>query len=88
MLAKNVTATLAVTDQYVWLWGEKGRWWPAPGNARPGRTRLSIRSGLIAFRCIEALLESRDPEGAQQRQCRADVRVLPTSLAPARWLIC
>ncbi len=73
MLAKNVTAALAVTDQYVWLWGEKGRWWPAPGDATAGANKTVYP--LWADRIpgvLEALLVARDPEGAQQRQWRAD----------------
>jgi hypothetical protein len=35
-LRANVTTALSVTDEYVWIYGEKYRWWPTPnGGIKP-----------------------------------------------------
>jgi hypothetical protein len=32
LLRQNVAAACETVDEYVWLHGEKGRWWPEPGD--------------------------------------------------------
>jgi hypothetical protein len=34
-LEANVTAAFRASDGYVWLWGEKGRWWPGGRKESP-----------------------------------------------------
>ncbi|WP_309713081.1 carbohydrate binding domain-containing protein [Armatimonas sp.] len=32
VLQRNTATALRSADDYVWLWGERGRWWPEPGE--------------------------------------------------------
>jgi hypothetical protein len=57
-LRVNVRTALRVADEYVWIYGEKFRWWPTPnGRVRP----QSWPQGLPD--CERALRYARDPAG-------------------------
>jgi hypothetical protein len=55
-LRANTAAALAAADQYVWVYGERFRWWPTPaGNVRPESWSEAIPG------CEQALRYARDP---------------------------
>ena len=64
-LRRNVSQALSGTDEYVWLWGERGRWidWKVAkplnlhGGAKRGRWDALIPGGLF-----ESLILLKDPE--------------------------
>ncbi len=57
-LRSNVRDALEIADEYVWIYGEKFRWWPTP-NPRPDyKTWPEALPG-----CEEALAFARDPIG-------------------------
>jgi len=55
-LRANVTAAMRIADEYVWIYGEKSRWWPTPtwNEALPG--------------CESLLAFARDPIGYAREQ--------------------
>ena len=55
-LRANVTAALRAADEYVWIYGEKCRWWPTPNK---GVTEKSWPEALPG--CEDALRYARDP---------------------------
>jgi hypothetical protein len=55
-LRANVTAALRAADEYVWVYGEKCRWWPTPNK---GVTEKSWPEALPG--CEDALRYARDP---------------------------
>ena len=63
-LRRNVAQALSGTDEYVWLWGERGRWieWkvPAPLHLHNG-ARKGLWSDLIPGGLNEALTILKDP---------------------------
>jgi len=62
-LRANVQTALRVADEYVWIYGEKFRWWPTPhGGVKPESWPEALPG------CEEALRFARDPEGAARRQ--------------------
>jgi hypothetical protein len=54
-LRRNVATALRVADQYVWIYGEKSRWWPVP------RTDLAKTWEETMPGCSAALAFARDP---------------------------
>ena len=56
-LRANVTTALRVADEYVWIYGEKCRWWPTPNKSVTEKTWPEALPG-----CDEALRWARDPE--------------------------
>ena len=55
-LRVNTTAALAAADEYVWVYGEKYRWWPTPRkNVRPESWNEAMPG------CEQALCYARDP---------------------------
>jgi hypothetical protein len=55
-LRANTTAALAAADQYVWVYGERFRWWPTPvRNVRPESWPEAVPG------CEDALRYARDP---------------------------
>jgi hypothetical protein len=55
-LRANTAAALAAADQYVWVYGERFRWWPTPaGSVRPENWSEAILG------CEQALRYARDP---------------------------
>ncbi len=55
-LRANTSAALAAADQYVWVYGERFRWWPTPNRGvRPESWSAAIPG------CEQALLYARDP---------------------------
>ena len=72
MLQQNLRAALAAADQYVWLWGEQGRWWPEPGDAAKWRGQTTYPTWNERIPGIfEALEAARDPRAAGRRQVEA-----------------
>jgi hypothetical protein len=55
-LRANVTAAIRAADEYVWVYGEKCRWWPTPNK---GVTEKSWPEALPG--CEDALRYARDP---------------------------
>ncbi len=54
LLGRNITNALRVSDEYVWTWGEKWRWWPG--------TEKSWEEALPGI--TETLNWARDPMGS------------------------
>ena len=55
-LRANTAAALAAADQYVWVYGERFRWWPTPNRSvRPESWSEAIPG------CEQALRYARDP---------------------------
>jgi hypothetical protein len=77
-LRRNVTSALLCADEYVWLYGEKFRWWPTPNRrvwektwpeALPGIERiLGFARDPIAYSRTE--LARRTAEGTRQNLAR------------------
>ena len=62
-LRENVRTALRLADEYVWVYGEKFRWWPTPN------TRVSVKSWPEALMGSEsALAFARDPVGTARSQ--------------------
>ncbi len=62
-LERNVTSALQAADEYVWIYGERGRWWPPrEATAKASRSWPEILPG-IEF----ALLNAKDPADAARR---------------------
>ncbi len=55
-LGANVRTALRVADEYVWVYGEKFRWWPTPGKRVDPQTWPEALPG-----CEKALRLARDP---------------------------
>ncbi|MBI5818890.1 MAG: hypothetical protein HZA88_07870 [Verrucomicrobia bacterium] len=55
-LGANVTTALRVADEYVWVYGEKFRWWPTPNRGVKKETWEEALPG-----CEDALRFARDP---------------------------
>jgi len=63
-LRANVQSALGAADQYVWVYGEKCRWWPGPGSkgTDPESGPAAARSWTDALPgCDDALRYARDP---------------------------
>ena len=62
-LRANVSSALRVADEYVWIYGEKFRWWPTPnGRVRPESWPEALPGSE------EALWFARDPVEYARRQ--------------------
>ena len=55
-LRANVTAALRAADEYVWVYGEKFRWWPTPNSSVRAESWPEALPG-----CERALRWARDP---------------------------
>jgi len=55
-LRENVRTALRVADEYVWIYGEKFRWWPTPNKGVREQTWPEALPG-----CEDALAFARDP---------------------------
>lgn len=55
----NVAAAVRAADEYVWIYGEKFRWWPTPNRSVDDRTWSEVLPG-----CEDALRWARDPLSA------------------------
>jgi hypothetical protein len=62
-LRANVATALRVADQYVWVCGEKHRWWPTPNRGVKPETWPEALPG-----CEKALRFVRDPIGYAREQ--------------------
>ncbi len=60
-LEANVGAALRCADQYVWIYGEKGRWWPGRDGAKPEKYEPWP---VVLPECEQALMFARDPAAA------------------------
>jgi len=58
-LRANVAAAVRVADEYVWIYGEKCRWWPTPNKGVTEKTWPEVLPG-----CEDALRWGRSPEQA------------------------
>jgi len=58
-LRANVSAAARVADRYVWIYGEKCRWWPTPNKGVTEKTWPEALPG-----CEDALRWARGPEEA------------------------
>ena len=55
-LRANVTAAVRAADEYVWVYGEKCRWWPTPNKSVTEKSWPEALPG-----CEDALRYARDP---------------------------
>jgi hypothetical protein len=55
-LRANTAAAVRAADRYVWIYGEKCRWWPTPNKGVTGKTWPEALPG-----CEDALRMARDP---------------------------
>lgn len=70
--AANLGFALSAVDEYVWIYGERGRWWPLPGGtaawnkegAYPGWDSASAEWPARFPGCAAAIAFARDPVGA------------------------
>lgn len=60
-LAENVASALHAADEYVWIYGEQGRWWPT------GRSEFKYWPEILPA-CDVILDTARDPVGAARTQ--------------------
>lgn len=65
-LRENVATALRVADEYVWVYGEKFRWWPTPN----GRVRAESWPEALPG-CERALAYARDPVGFARERIAA-----------------
>ncbi len=63
-LEANVAAALHACDGYVWIYGEKGRWWPSDGSGFPAWPEVIPGAD-------QALLRAVDPTAAARRRIAA-----------------
>ena len=64
-LQANAATGLRVADEYIWLWGEKFRWWPMANGATPKRWPEVLPG------CDEMLRLARDPQGVGRQRIAA-----------------
>lgn len=62
-LRANVATALRVADEYVWIYGEKFRWWPTP---KPGVNQQTWPEALPG--CEQVLRYVRDPVGYARKE--------------------
>ena len=62
-LRSNLAAAMRCSDEYVWIYGEKFRWWPTPNRRVNGKAWPEALPG-----CDSALRYVRDPVGYGRRQ--------------------
>lgn len=73
LLQQNVSTALKTVDEYVWLYGEYGRWWPEAKETKewPGAKTLPAWETLLPG-ATTALHAAKDPEGTIERSARAE----------------
>ncbi len=73
LLGRNAAAALAAADEYVWLWGEQGRWWPEPGalSEWPNKTTYPRWEARLPG-AEAALAQAHDPAAAAEGAARAE----------------
>ena len=70
---KHLGTALRVADEYVWLYGEGGRWWPAPGDTVEWAGKVTLPEWETLFPgATGAVKAARDPE--ETKRLRAVVR--------------
>ena len=75
-LRENVKTALRLADEYVWVYGEKFRWWPTPN------TRVSVKSWPEALAGSEsALAFPRDPVGYARQRLAGKSQAKPPNVA-------
>jgi hypothetical protein len=62
-LEANLAAAVRAADEYVWIYGEKNRWWPVPPGGRQPATNWTTALPGIEM----AMLRAKDPTGAARR---------------------
>lgn len=66
---EHLGSALRATDEYVWLWGERGRWWPEPGALAAWENKEVFRPWPNAFPGVDtALAFACDPFNAARTQ--------------------
>ena len=92
-LRANVTAAVRAADEYVWVYGEKCRWWPTPDESVTEKSWPEAPPG-----CEDALRRARDPvdravwkmaqmsKGAALTNLLADDDFSQAKAKPAAWL--
>ncbi len=74
LLGRNIQRTLDYTDEYVWIWNERGGFWPQEFFAK----RKSTSWNEVIPGAVDAIEFGRDPVGYAQRI--AEVQQLPNLL--------
>jgi len=73
---ENLACALDATDEYIWIYGEQGRWWPMPGGMTAGWPNEKYPMWPEKFPGCDAVLAfARDPVG----EARDMVEVLKKS---------
>jgi hypothetical protein len=62
-LEANLSAAVRAADEYVWIYGERKRWWPVPpGGSQPATNWTEALPGIEM-----AMLRAKDPTAAARR---------------------
>jgi hypothetical protein len=77
LLQRNVAAALGAADEYVWTYGEQGRWWPDPTDTAPWRgRRVGAPWEDLIPGVTRALMDARHPDEAARQTRLAEVASL------------
>ena len=90
-LEANLDAAVRAADEYVWIYGEKNRWWPVPPGGRQPATNWTAALPGIDM----ALLRAKDPTGAARHLLASSTTNLLlngdfadlTDSKPAKWWV-
>jgi hypothetical protein len=90
-LEANLEAAVRAADEYVWIYGEKNRWWPVPPGGRQPATNWTAALPGIDM----ALLRAKDPTGAARHLLASSTTNLLlngdfadlTDSKPAKWWV-
>ena len=68
LLRRNVEWALRNSEQYVWVYGEAGRWWPDPGELKPWPTRKVFPPWEeVIPGATQALTDGKSPDAFRRR---------------------
>jgi hypothetical protein len=64
-LRENLDCALKAADEYIWIYGEQGRWWPVPGETAGWKGKEKYPEWPVVLPgCDRVLAFARDPVGA------------------------
>jgi hypothetical protein len=70
LLRRDVQSAQFAADEYVWLWNEKGTFWPEPGDTAIWRSGSRKPWNVLMPGCDEALRAATDPAGYEVRKAK------------------